>query len=44
MRGLDFEYMWGLLLGVAGLCPADAFSWRFIGMVCRIVLGLCASR
>ncbi|MEH6672957.1 MAG: amino acid ABC transporter permease [Sulfitobacter sp.] len=37
MRGLDFEYMWGLLPVLLGYVPLTLFM-AFIGMVCALVL------
>ncbi|WP_289079742.1 amino acid ABC transporter permease [uncultured Sulfitobacter sp.] len=37
MRGLDFEYMWGLLPVLLGYVPLTLFM-AFVGMVCALVL------
>ncbi len=37
MRGLDFEYMWGLLPVLLGYVPLTRFM-AFVGMVCALVL------
>ncbi|MEL7801898.1 amino acid ABC transporter permease [Sulfitobacter pontiacus] len=37
MRGLDFEYMWGLLPVLLGYVPLTLFM-AFVGMVCALML------